>query len=751
MALTKIITNTIDLSSDTTGLKMPKGTTTQRPDGIEIDYLIVAGGGGGAGTANNGNGAGGGGAGGVLAGFTKVDGAVGTQTFDIEVGLGGAGGANTTLPNYDGNPGVNGSNSIFSSSFTAIGGGGGGNRNPGGANGANGGSGGGSGCYGGGANSLPGNGTSGQGNDGGTGEAVGVYVNFYGGGGGGAGNAGSASVGGDGIASNLITTSMATTYGVGEVDSGNVYFAGGGGGGRHTVGSGTGTGGLGGGGTGGTSSDNKTAGTDGTGGGGGGASWPPTASPTGYSGADGGNGVIILSTNEASAVVTAGVTVNGTAGAGTRSGIVNGDKYVYIITVATAGDTISFTQTPGDVPDTIPVVGTMRENTTTGKMEIYTGAKGWRALQQTGQNVGIVPSDNFNVTQYVGDGSSTKQISGLNFQPDLTWVKITTQNWLGTIWDSVEGVGLTKAFCLFSGGANTAGARGAGGSAIYGGLTSFNNDGWTSGPGSTDNGNTNSSGNTFVTWNWKVGGNSNTYNKNGTGYASAADAGMDVGNITPTGSSVNTENGISIIQWTGIDTVGKTIPHGFSSAPDVVITKANTAGYGWVTFTNVFSQNTTTDYLYLNDVAAIAGASYGGTNYCTFNPTTLEVATTGGNWSYGVEQTAYCFKSTPGFSLIGKYTGTGSATNTPIIYTGFKPAWILIKNVDRSTTSWILMDIARNTTSPFSNYLLPDYAYATYTSAGDVVNYYDNGFQIAGPSNFLNEAGSDFFFICFAS
>ena len=61
------------------------------------------------------------------------------------------------------------------------------------------------------------------------------------------------------------------------------------------------------------------------------------------------------------------------------------------------------------------------------------------------------------------------------------------------------------------------------------------------------------------------------------------------------------------------------------------------------------------------------------------------------------------------------------------------------------------MDIARNTTSPFSNYLLPDYAYGTYTSAGDVVNYYDNGFQIAGSSNFLNEGGIDFFFMCFAS
>ena len=50
-------------------------------------------------------------------------------------------------------------------------------------------------------------------------------------------------------------------------------------------------------------------------------------------------------------------------------------------------------QRPAAVDST---VGETRQNTTTGKMEIYTGAKGWRALQQTGQDVGVVPSNNFN-------------------------------------------------------------------------------------------------------------------------------------------------------------------------------------------------------------------------------------------------------------------------------------------------------------------------------------------------------------------
>lgn len=718
MALTKIITDTIDLSSDTTGLKMPKGTTTQRPDGIEIDYLIVAGGGGGAGTAGNGNGAGGGGAGGLLTGFTKVDGAVGTQTFDIEVGLGGAGGASSTAPgSYDGNPGVSGSNSIFSS-FTAIGGGGGGNRNPGGANGANGGSGGGSGCYGGGAYSLPGSGTLGQGNDGGTGENVSTQSSYYGGGGGGAGNAGSASVGGDGIASSLITTSMATTYSVGEVDSSNVYFAGGGGGGRYVLGSGTGTGGLGGGGTGGTSSDNKIAGTDGTGGGGGGASWP-TATGTGYSGADGGNGVIILSTNEASAVVTAGVTVNGTAGAGTRSGLVNGDKYVYIITVATAGDTISFTQSPGDVPDTIPVVGTMRENTTTGKMEIYTGAKGWRALQQTGQDVGVVPSNNFNTAIYTG--TAAIQSVDVGFKPDLTWIKNRTYaySFAGPL-DSIRGPDSELNSNDDSAEYNETS-----------GVTAFTSTGFNLG---TLEYSYNRNNDLYVSWNWKAGG---AAVQNNDGTINGADCMV----------SANPDAGFSIIKWTGsTSSSSESVGHGLGKAPELVILKNIDAIDDWYTYAEGVTGNN--QYLKLNTTDAVITA---GSDSWGAGPTSsvmgLRPATFAGTTAQNLIM--YCWTSIPGYSLIGTYTGTGSATESPIIYTGFEPAWIMVKNTDNSSTSWGIVDNKRNTSNPRNLFLFADWSGIESTT--EAINFYNNGFQIRSTANFLNQAGNKILFMCFAS
>jgi hypothetical protein len=39
---------------------------------------------------------------------------------------------------------------------------------------------------------------------------------------------------------------------------------------------------------------------------------------------------------------------------------------------------------------------------------------------------------------------------------------------------------------------------------------------------------------------------------------------------------------------------------------------------------------------------------------------------------------AYCFASVEGYSKIGSYTGNGSADG-PFVYTGFRPALIMLK------------------------------------------------------------------------
>jgi len=226
-----------------------------------VEYLVIAGGGsGGQGVRGDGvnRSGGGGGAGGYRTGMLSVT----AQAYSITVGAGGA----AVAPNSGSgaNPGLAGSNSVFST-ITSIGGGGGGSGHGGAP--TSGGSGGGGAHH----DTSGGAATSGQGNAGGRG-----YENpgYHAGGGGGAGAVGADGVdggpngaGGAGLASS-ITGSSVTRAG------------GGGGGGTNTDGAG-GSGG-------GTAGDSHTAATANTGSGGGGA-----GNSSGNTGA-GGSGIVIL-------------------------------------------------------------------------------------------------------------------------------------------------------------------------------------------------------------------------------------------------------------------------------------------------------------------------------------------------------------------------------------------------------------------------------------------------------------------------
>lgn len=110
----------------------------------------------------------------------------------------------------------------------------------------------------------------------------------------------------------------------------------------------------------------------------------------------------------------------------------------------------------------------------------------------------------------------------------------------------------------------------------------------------------------------------------------------------------------------------------------------------------------------------------------------------------------YCWTSIPGYSLIGKYTGTGSATDTPIIYTGFEPAWIMVKCAD-STRAWNITDNKRNTTNPRDSVLQAQSSDPAYTSASYNINFYNDGFQITNADTGWNIQGEKYIFMCFAS
>ena len=326
MALTKVSTGVVDMSGNTGGLVIAKGTTAEQPtctpailgsirentdttgnikvqvctanggtaawrfleDGsppLTVDFLVVAGGGGGTGGYGNGNGTGAGGAGGLITTSTYggtenvLIAATGTP-YDLVVGSFGAGGLGSGYgsPNNN-NRGLNGGNSKFNTA-ESIGGGGGGAPTTSYLSGASGGSGGGGAPY----SNSGGFGTINQGNSGGAGSSNPGSVNRYRGGGGGgassAGASGDASGNGGSGATNAITVSSGT----------GPYYAGGGGGGVYSTGVSAGVGGSGIGGNGAANYGNGSSGLANTGSGGGGAG----VGTGSYSGGNGGSGVVIL-------------------------------------------------------------------------------------------------------------------------------------------------------------------------------------------------------------------------------------------------------------------------------------------------------------------------------------------------------------------------------------------------------------------------------------------------------------------------
>ena len=111
----------------------------------------------------------------------------------------------------------------------------------------------------------------------------------------------------------------------------------------------------------------------------------------------------------------------------------------------------------------------------------------------------------------------------------------------------------------------------------------------------------------------------------------------------------------------------------------------------------------------------------------------------------GSAYTVLVFQNVEGFSKIGSYTGNGSPDG-PFIYTGFKPAWVMIKNID-ATSDWIIYDSTRNTYNPMGFRL---YANLSLNESGltSFIDFVSNGFKIRSNSSF--NAANTFIYACFA-
>ena len=329
-------------------------------------------------------------------------------------------------------------------------------------------------------------------------------------------------------------------------------------------------------------------------------------------------------------------------------------------------------------------------------------------------NKGETPDQFFNTVLYTGDGASSRTITGVGFDPDFVWHKNRTSAIGHFLIDRVRGAGNNL------GSDSNAGDFGGG---TNGAMNSVETDGASILAGSSSSSNVNTNGYAYVLWNWLAGGSPST----------------NVDGDIQSSVSANTKAGFSIVTWTGNGSASDTVGHGLGAKPDLAIYKRRDSTSDWYAIFDVLDGSF--DRLKLNDTSVLANAVGYGTMLDTNTISQF-------GWTVGTSVLAYCFRSIDGYSKIGVYTGNGASTDGTFVYTGFRPAWVLIKTTSAASQNWIIFDNKRLGYNRGNRYLLPSAANAESTN--NLLNIFSNGFKLKTNGNGFNGNGQTYFYVAFA-
>jgi hypothetical protein len=354
----------------------------------------------------------------------------------------------------------------------------------------------------------------------------------------------------------------------------------------------------------------------------------------------------------------------------------------------------------------------------------YTAPSGFKALCTTnlptptiGATATTRADDYFNAVLYTGDGTSNRAITGVGFSPDLVWFKSRNNAYRPVLLDSVRGG--TKI--LYSDGSEAE-------ITSSGGITSFDSDGFTVSPDTTNANSLNTNTATIVAWNWRGSDSSAVSNTQGT--------------ITST-VSANTTAGFSIVTYTGTGSAA-TVGHGLGATPSMIILKNRGAAHGWPIYHTTLGADA---YLYLNRTDA--SATYGGIWNGGPTSTIFGLPAVFDQWNAnGNTYVAYCFAPIAGFSAFGSYTGNGS-TDGPFIYTGFRPRYLLQKGSD-VLRGWNIWDTARSPYNVVDSLIQANSSGAESTGGYNSFDLLSNGFKVRSADANWNNSGSPYIFMAFA-
>ena len=243
----------------------------------------------------------------------------------------------------------------------------------------------------------------------------------------------------------------------------------------------------------------------------------------------------------------------------------------------------------------------------------------------------------------------------------------------------------------------------------------------------------NTSGNSYVSWNWVANGGTTATNNDGS--------------ITST-VQVNTTAGFSIVRWTGGGSAA-TVGHGLSQTPEWIFYKrTNATGDGWITYHKDQDASPASGSMQIQSDITFGADS---TLWNNTEPTSSVISIGTYGMQSGEERTAWVWHSVDGFSKFGKYIGNGSADG-PFVYLGFRPAYVVIKRLTAGY-HWTAKDTVRDPINPMTRDLKWNLTAAESVDANNAVDFLSNGFKIrsasSGATNY-NGSGATHIYMAYA-
>jgi len=347
------------------------------------------------------------------------------------------------------------------------------------------------------------------------------------------------------------------------------------------------------------------------------------------------------------------------------------------------------------------------------------------------------PSEYFQTKLYAGTGNELVITNDGNsdLQPDFIWIKNRTD---GSTNHHGHYTNVPTTRVLFINKTDYEDGP------IAQSVKSIQSDGFTLGTWDGDNINAKN----FVAWQWKC--NSGTTASNSSG------------DITST-VQVNQDAGFSIGNYTGNGSTGdQTVGHGLGARPSCVIVKNRDNGSAnWVVYIDGLDVNHSLE-LNTSDtqsdstagrVLATTAGSYGTSSIFTLRVGGGSVVQTNTN---NQNYVFFAWAEKQGYSKFGKYVGNGNV-NGPFVYTGFQPAWILLKRFDSTSGgNWSLIDNKRSASGGAN---VNVYSIAVNTadaeSTGEAestygVDFLSNGFKIRASHVTRNASGGSYIYMAFA-